>query len=202
MGDQACTNLIPRHSYDVGNHLSEQPVVRRTTIDILLKCNTNVNWIPDGGSSYKDPIYRGSNSMYNDSMSAYRTASFYRVAAYLRINGEKSPLGFFRVGTINPIKEDLLDLQIVPTREGRKFLIHLEDHDCSKLPKDLIYVDQLTAKGICQFILDHAHKTIYVMDDERPIWEELFGKINYGISIRGGKLRFKGMNGHNILNVG
>jgi hypothetical protein len=135
---------------------------------------------------------------YNDIMSAYRTASFFRVATYLRINGEKKPLGFFQIRNINPIKEDLLDLRIVPTREGKNFLIHLEDHDCSKLPSELRYVDPITAKGICQFIIDNVAGIIYVQDDERPIWEELFGKINYRINISHGKLQFKGLNGYSL----
>lgn len=152
-----------------------------------------------GGSFLKDPIYIRLSSMYNDPMSAYRTASFYRVAAFLRINGNRAPLGFFRVRTINPIKEDLLDLQIVPTREGKSFLIHFEDHDCSTLPHDIIYQDPLTIKGLCQFIIDYADGPIYIHPDEQYIWEEMFDRINYDISIRSGKLRFKGLNGHAIL---
>jgi hypothetical protein len=132
-------------------------------------------------------------------MSAYRTASFYRVASYLRINGEKAPLGFFRVRNINPIKDDLVDLNIVPTRQGKDYLIHVEDHDCSVLPPELRYVDPITAKGICQFIIDNANGFIYVREEERSIWEGLFSKINYDITIHGGKLRFKGLNGHAIL---
>ena len=131
-------------------------------------------------------------------MTAYRTASFFRVASYLRLNGEKRPLGFFYVRNIKPIEEDLVDLRIVPTTEGPGFLIHVEDHDCSKLPEDLRYVDRITAKGVCQFIVDHSHGHIYVKDDERPIWEDLFGKINYEVNFFHGKVRFKGLNGFNL----
>ena len=91
-----------------------------------------------------------------------------------------------------------MDLRIIPTTEGRGFLVHLEDHDCSKLPIELKYVDPITAKGICQFMIDHNRGSICVTEDEKSIWEELFGKINYEISIRGGRLRFKGLNGHNV----
>ncbi|MDJ0952554.1 MAG: hypothetical protein QNJ81_02625 [Acidimicrobiia bacterium] len=131
-------------------------------------------------------------------MTAYRTASFFRVATYLRLNGEKRPLGFFYVRNINPIEEDLVDLRIVPTAEGKGFLIHMEDHDCSTLPIELKYIDPITAKGICQFIVDHNQGSVYVQDDERPIWEELFGKINYDISFRSGRLRLRGLNGYNL----
>lgn len=133
-------------------------------------------------------------------MTAYRTASFFRVATYLRLNGEKRPLGFFFVRNINPIKEDLVDLRIIPTSEGKGFLIHMEDHDCSTLPIELKYVDAITAKGICQFIVDHSDRTVYVKDDEIPTWTELFDKINYDISFIHNKLRLKGLNGfnHNI----
>lgn len=133
-------------------------------------------------------------------MTAYRTASFFRVAAYLRLNGEKRPLGFFYVRSINPIKEDLVDLRIVPTTEKKGFLIHMEDHDCSKLPIELKYVDPITAKGICQFIIDYNEGSTYVQDDEKPIWEELFGKINYDVSFNNSRLRFIGLNGydHNL----
>lgn len=131
-------------------------------------------------------------------MTAYRTASFYRVATYLRINGQKKPLGFFHVRSINPIKEDLVDLQIVPTAERNGYSIHMEDHDCSRLPSELRYVDPITAKGICQFIIDHSNGPIYVQDDEQPIWNDLFGKINYAIDFRYGKVRLKGLNGCNF----
>jgi len=129
-------------------------------------------------------------------MTAYRTASFYRVATYLRLNGVKRPLGFFYVRNINPIKDDLVDLQIVPTTDRNGYLIHMEDHDCSRLPSELRYVDTITAKGICQFIVDNNTGGIVVQEDEQPIWEDLFGKINYGIAISQGRLRFKGLNGH------
>lgn len=131
-------------------------------------------------------------------MTAYRTASFFRVATYLRLNGEKRPLGFFFVRNINPIKEDLVDLQITPTSEGKGYLIHVEDHDCSKLPIELKYVDPITAKGICQFIVDHNQGHTYVRDEEKPIWEELFGKINYEIAFVNGKIRFRGLNGFDL----
>lgn len=131
-------------------------------------------------------------------MTAYRTASFFRVATFLRLNGEKRPLGFFYVRNINPIKEDLVDLRIVPTSENKGFLIHLEDHDCSKLPVELKYVDPITAKGLCQFIVDNIHKSVYVMDDEKSIWETLFGKINYKVSFVHGRLKLRGLNGFNL----
>jgi len=131
-------------------------------------------------------------------MGAYRTASFFRVATYLRLNGEKRPLGFFYVRNINPIKEDLLDLQIVPTTEGKGFLIHVEDHDCSRLPNEVRYIDYITAKGLCQFIIDHSDNTIYVKEDEQPIWNDLFDKINYDITFVSGRLRFKGINGFDL----
>ena len=95
-------------------------------------------------------------------MTAYRSASFFRVASYLRLNGEKRPLGFFYVRSINPIKEDLVDLQIIPTTEGKGFLVHMEDHDCSKLPSELRYTDPITAKGICQFSIDNNKGSTYV----------------------------------------
>ncbi len=91
-----------------------------------------------------------------------------------------------------------MDLRIVPTAEGKGFLIHMEDHDCSTLPIELKYIDPITAKGICQFIVDHNQGSVYVQDDERPIWEELFGKINYDISFRSGRLRLRGLNGYNL----
>jgi hypothetical protein len=131
-------------------------------------------------------------------MTAYRTASFFRVATYLRLNGKKRPLGFFYVRNIDPIQEDLVDLQIIPTTENRGFLIHMEDHDCSKLPVELKYVDRITAKGICQFIVDHNTGGVVIQDDEAPIWNELFGKINYDIRINHGRLRLKGLNGFNL----
>jgi len=131
-------------------------------------------------------------------MTAYRTASFFRVTAYLRLNGEKRPLGFFFVRNINPIKEDLVDLRIVPTSDRNGFLIHIEDHDCSKLPIELKYVDPITAKGICQFIIDHNEGATYVKDDEKSIWTELFGKINYDVSFPNDIIRFKGLNGFNL----
>jgi len=131
-------------------------------------------------------------------MTAYRTASYYRVATYLRLHGSQRRLGFFFVRSINPIKEDLVDLQIVPTRDRGGFLIHFEDHDCSKLPRSLKYVDYITAKGICQFIVDNIDGSIYVHEDERPVWEDLFGKIDYGISFSRGRVRFHGLNGANL----
>lgn len=93
-----------------------------------------------------------------------------------------------------------MDLQIVPTTKGRGFLIHVEDHDCSKLPIELKYVDRITAKGICQFIIDYNGGSTYVQDDEKSTWEELFGKINYDIAFRNGRIQFKGLNGydHNL----
>jgi hypothetical protein len=130
-------------------------------------------------------------------MGAYRTASFFRVATYLRLIGEKRPLGFFFIRNLNPIKEDLVDLRVVPTTEGKGFLVHLEDHDCSKLPIELKYIDKITAKGLCQFIVDHAKEPIYVRDDEASTWKELFSKINYEVDLKGGKLRFRGVNGFN-----
>lgn len=91
-----------------------------------------------------------------------------------------------------------MDLRVVPTVENSGFLIHLEDHDCSTLPIDLRYVDSITAKGICQFIVDHSNKTVYVSDEERPTWQALFDKINYEVSFNFGKLRLKGLNGFNL----
>ncbi len=131
-------------------------------------------------------------------MGVYRTASFFRVATYLRLNGEKRPLGFFYVRNINPIKEDLVDLQIAPTTEGRGFLIHVEDHDCSRLPNEVRYMDMFSARGLCQFIVDHSDKTVYIKEDEQPIWQGLFDKINYEIDFTSGKLRLKGMNGFDL----
>lgn len=131
-------------------------------------------------------------------MTAYRTASFFRVTSYLRLNGEKRPLGFFFVRNINPIKEDLVDLRIVPITESKGFLIHVEDHDCSELPLELKYVDSITAKGICQFIIDNNQGSVYVKDNEIPTWNNLFGKINYDISFNHGRLRLKGLNGFNL----
>lgn len=91
-----------------------------------------------------------------------------------------------------------MDLQIIPTTEGKGFLVHMEDHDCSKLPSELRYTDPITAKGICQFIIDNNKGSTYVQDDEKPIWEELFGKINYDVSFTRGRIRFVGLNGFNL----
>lgn len=133
-------------------------------------------------------------------MTAYRTASFFRVTTYLRIRGTKEPLGFFRIRNINPIKQDLLDLRITPTIDGKDFLIHVEDHDCSKLPNELRYIDADTAKNICQFIIDNsAGSRIHVMSDEQDIWHTLFGKINYDVSFTiSNTLSFGGLNGHDL----
>ena len=91
-----------------------------------------------------------------------------------------------------------MDLRIVPTTDKNGFLIHVEDHDCSKLPIELKYVDPITAKGLCQFIIDHNEGSIYVHEDEKSTWEELFSKINYDVSITHGRLRFKGLNGFDL----
>ena len=133
-------------------------------------------------------------------MTAYRTASFFRVTTYLRIRGTKAPLGFFRIGNINPIKQDLLDLRITPVIDGKNFLIHVEDHDCSKLPNELRYIDKNTAKGICQFIIDNSRGSkIHVMNDEQDIWHALFNKINYSVNFNlNNTLSFGGLNGHDL----
>ena len=91
-----------------------------------------------------------------------------------------------------------MDLQIVPTTKGKGFLIHIEDHDCSRLPIELRYVDRNTAKGICQFIIDNNQGATYVQEDEQPIWRDLFDKINYDVTFRSGKIRFNGLNGFNL----
>lgn len=91
-----------------------------------------------------------------------------------------------------------MDLRIIPTTEGRGFLIHVEDHDCSELPLELKYIDPITAKGLCQFIIDNSQHNIYVKNHEIPTWTELFGKINYDISFNHGRLLFKGLNGFNL----
>ena len=91
-----------------------------------------------------------------------------------------------------------MDLQIVPTRDRAGYLIHMEDHDCSRLPEELKYVDPITAKGLCQFIIDNTSKLVYVRDDERPIWQALFDKINYEIEFVGGKLKLRGINGFEL----
>ena len=100
-----------------------------------------------------------------------------RVMIYARLQGTKMPGNVYRFKHIDPIFEDLCELDIYPTRDTNNFFVPI-DHDCTTLRG--IEILPSWYKPICLFMITNM-KGVIVKPDEQSVWIDMFNQINYEI---------------------